>query len=97
MSSPPFYVLSEHLPSNIDADSTSQVEEIGNASIIDGPISLQRPTHDTSRLGWHMKDLQSWAKDIEIVSDSCSRVQLLMYFRPQDRPSRITAALDIDR
>jgi hypothetical protein len=68
MSSPPFFVLSEHLPSGIEADSTSQIEEVPNASIIDNPISFQRPSHDTSRIGWHMKDLQSWAKDIEIVS-----------------------------
>jgi hypothetical protein len=36
-----------------------------------GTGSLSPPaTHDTSRIGWHMPDLQAFAKNVEAVLDS---------------------------
>jgi hypothetical protein len=51
-------------------------------------------THDISRIGWHMKDLECFAKDVEIVSyPEFKNAGLIRYVRQSALPFQITVHL----
>lgn len=52
-------------------------------------------THDISRMGWHMQDLECLANNIEIVSAFYHKTTMLRYIRLLVAPSRILVVLDI--
>jgi hypothetical protein len=68
MASPEFFVLSDGDSSIAEGSSVHDRETDIDSNQSDGtPLSSPPRTHDTSRLGWHLKDLSSLAENIEKV------------------------------
>jgi len=71
MVSPTIYKLSPEGRETVDpfGDTSHEVNRGNtNPEPNDGPLKFPPKTHDTSRIGWHMKDLECFAKSIETVS-----------------------------
>jgi hypothetical protein len=73
MASPAFYRLTLDGPEAFRPFGGTGHEVNGrttNPEIVKGPLMSPPKMHDTSRIGWHMKDLECFAKNIETVSYS---------------------------
>jgi hypothetical protein len=68
-----------------------------NPELNEGHFMFPPKTHDTSRIGWHMKDLECFAKSIETVSCSCCQNRILICVRQSALPFQIMEALDTVR
>jgi len=74
MASPAFFKLSPEATEIIPSSGTTDQALKGgdtNGDIFKGFVLPPPKTHDTSRIGWHMKDLEYLAKNIESVSCHC--------------------------
>ena len=68
MASPEFFILSDGDSSIAGGDSVHERDTDLDSIQSDGTALTSPPrTHDTSRLGWHLKDLSSLAENIEKV------------------------------
>ncbi|PVH69008.1 hypothetical protein DL98DRAFT_661904 [Cadophora sp. DSE1049] len=66
MASPEFFILSDGDSSIAEGSSVHERETDIDSAQSDGtPLTSPPRTHDTSRLGWHLKDLSSLADNIE--------------------------------
>ena len=74
MASPEFFILSDGDSSIVEEDPVYGKETDGDSIQSDGTALTSPPrTHDTSRLGWHLKDLSHLADNIEKVYSHVSR------------------------
>lgn len=80
MTTPAFYILPGAEASQFETGLTSSVNTIPSSSgLVNGSVISPPKTHDTSRIGWHMQDLECLSKYIETVSYSCYRIHLNVY------------------
>jgi hypothetical protein len=100
MASPTIYKLSPERRETVDrfGDTSHEVNR-GNTDPgpNKGPSKFPPPTHDTSRIGWHMKDLECFAKSIETVGCSYHQDRMLRDARQSALPFQTMAAHDTGR
>jgi hypothetical protein len=68
-----------------------------NPELKEGHLTFPPKTHDTSRIGWHMKDLECFAESVETVSCSSCQNRILRCVRQSALPFQIMEALDTVR